>query len=270
MRNTTEHARLIWLDIVRGIAIVWIFLVHFVERFMPGSFFANPTQGWPSLAGRIAQLKPLPVPGVSGFFVNALRYVGWLGDQGVQIFLVASGFVLTFTAIRKAGELNQREFYSRRFARILPLWWAIHFLFIAAWILLGEGLNPTDWRAVASFVGLRSVPQAMYYFSPAWWFIGLLLQLFLVFPYLYRFLTGTRPVRFFLIVGGISVLIRLGGLLNFNHYLDWWSRGGIFVSRLPEFAFGMAFAKLLWDNEDKFRLPDLGALFVGDSLKVFV
>ncbi len=108
--KTTEHARLIWLDIVRGIAIVWIILVHFVERLVPGSFFANPTHGWPSIAGRIVQLKPLAVPGVSGIFVNALRYVGWLGDQGVQIFLVASGFALTFAAIKKGGELNQKEF----------------------------------------------------------------------------------------------------------------------------------------------------------------
>ncbi len=34
--------RYIWLDITRGLAILWVFLVHFYERFGHGSMFANP------------------------------------------------------------------------------------------------------------------------------------------------------------------------------------------------------------------------------------
>jgi peptidoglycan/LPS O-acetylase OafA/YrhL len=238
-----EHYQ--WLDIVRGLAMAWIFLVHFIERFMNGSIFANPSYNWPPLGARIAQLTPLDVHGLSGVFVNLLRYVGWLGDQGVQIFLVASGFGLTLSALKSGADFSTRHFFSKRFARIIPLWVAVHLLFIATFIFIGRGLSVTDWRTWASLLGFRFLPKVMYYAVPAWWYIGVLLQLYVVFPWLFSILRRWSPLKYMIIVGGGAVLIRLAGLYTFEHSLDWWSRGGFFVARLPEFAFGMAFAKWL-------------------------
>jgi peptidoglycan/LPS O-acetylase OafA/YrhL len=242
MKTSTDTRRLSWLDRVRGISIVWIFLVHFIERFMAGSYFGNPDNSWPALAERIAQLRLLPVFGVKGVFINALRYTGWLGDQGVQILLVASGFGLAYAALKDGGKLNLKEFFSRRFVRILPLWWAVHIVFILTDFFVSKGLSYSDWRTWASLFGFRFFPQVFYYFSPAWWYIGLLLQLYLLFPFLYRILRKAGPVRFFLMTAGLSVILRAVGLVAFRLYLDWWSRGAIFITRLPEFAFGMAFA----------------------------
>lgn len=218
---------------------------------MPGSYFANPTDSWPSLLNRIQQLKTLPIPGASGAFINALRYIGWLGDQGVQIFLVASGFGLTYAALKKNETIRADAFYKRRLMTILPLWWVSHIVFLILSLFSNKGMQVTDWRTLASFVGLRFIPRVFYFFSPAWWFIGLLLQLYLVFPFLYRLLMKMKPVRFFLIIGGCAVVIRLAGLLILHRQLDWWSRGGIFISRLPEFVFGMSFAALLFNNSEK-------------------
>lgn len=237
--------RYIWLDITRGLAILWVFLVHFYERFGHGSMFANPGVNWPPLSERIAQLTPLDVDGLSGVFINLLRYVGWLGDQGVQIFLVASGFALVLSALNQSTEFSIREFYARRLVRILPLWFAAHIVFIATYVVLHKGLSPTDWKTWASILGLRFIPGVMYYKFPAWWYIGLLLQLYIVFPWLFLMLRRWSPIRFFVITGGAAIIIRLAGLLVFEQNLDWWSRGGFFLSRLPEFLFGMAFAKWL-------------------------
>ncbi len=233
----------LWLDITRGLAIIWVFLVHFYERFGHGSMFANPTANWPPLTERIAQITPLDVNGFSGIFINLLRYVGWLGDQGVQIFLVASGFGLALSALNQSTEFSLREFYAKRLVRLLPLWFFVHIFFIATYVVLHKGLSPADWRTWASFLGLRFIPGVMYFGFPAWWYIGVLLQLYAVFPLLFFMLRRWSPMRFFLIIGGISVIVRLAGLLIFEQGLDWWSRGGFFPSRLPEFAFGMAFAK---------------------------
>jgi peptidoglycan/LPS O-acetylase OafA/YrhL len=245
--------RLHWLDIIRGLSIGWIFLVHFVERFMTGSYFANPGSSWPPLIERFEQLLPLPLEGAPGLFANALRYTGWLGDQGVQLFLVASGFGLAYAALRAGGPengtLKPLRFYARRLGKIFPLWWSAHLVFILTWLLIGRGMDVTDWRTTASFFGLRFLPRTMYYFSPAWWFIGLILQLYLVFPFLYRFLNKLEPVRFLLVIGGGAVAVRLLGLVTMSEYLDWWSRGAFFIPRLPEFAFGMVFAKILVEDD---------------------
>jgi peptidoglycan/LPS O-acetylase OafA/YrhL len=250
MKNSLKE-RYIWLDVTRGLAILWVFLVHFYERFGHGSMFANPHINWPPLSERIAQLSPIDVHGLSGIFINLLRYVGWLGDQGVQIFLVASGFGLALSALNQSTEFSMKKFYAKRMVRILPLWFAAHIVFIATYVVFNKGLSPTNWRTWASILGLRFIPHAMYYKFPAWWYIGLLLQLYTVFPLLFLMLRRWSPVRFFMIVGGTAIIIRLAGLILFEQNLDWWSRGGLFLSRLPEFTFGMAFAKWLATADSK-------------------
>ncbi len=126
--------------------------------------------------------------------------------------------------------------------------------FIVTFVILGVGLNPASWRTVASILGLRMIPGVLYYFAPAWWYIGLVLQLYAVFPYLFKLLKKLRPLPFLAVVGGGGVLIRGMGLLLFSvyapEYLDWWSRGAVFVSRLGEFAFGMFFAVVFAERRE--------------------
>ncbi len=82
----------------------------------------------------------------------------------------------------------------------------------------------------------------MYYFAPAWWFIGLILQLYLVFPLLVVLLRRLGAGRFLVLTLSTSLVIRLAGLYAFHSYLDAWSRGAVFITRLPEFVLGMALA----------------------------
>jgi len=238
------------INSIKGFAILWIFLVHFIERFMAGSNFGNPGLGWPSFSERITQLLPLQISGVRGVFINTLRYTGWLGDQGVQLFLIVAGFTLTWSLL-KGNNFSLTKFYKKRLFRILPLWWLYHGLFIFVSIIVRKGLLPGDWRTWASFFGARFIPEVLYYFSPAWWFIGLLLQVYLIFPFIFSLLKKYSYIKFFLIIIVPALIIRLAGLFFFREYLDWWSRGGIFISRLPEIAFGMVFAKMLFENPKK-------------------
>ena len=59
---------------------------------------------------------------------------------------------------------------------------------------------------------------------------------------------AARLGRFLLVTLGVSLAIRTIGLWVFAdlvpewNYLDAWARGAVFVTRLPEFVFGMALA----------------------------
>ncbi|CAB5115213.1 hypothetical protein D3OALGB2SA_2637 [Olavius algarvensis associated proteobacterium Delta 3] len=250
MQVINSRKRFYWLDITRGLAILWIFLVHFVERFMCCPNFGNPNANWPPVTARFTQLAPLDLDGIGGAAVNVLRYVGWMGDQGVQIFVVASGFGLAISALSKPTQMTYMEFFRRRLVKLVPLWVLAHLLFIATYLLLQKGLSPFDWRTWASLLGFRFMPQVFYFRFPAWWYIGLLLQLYFIFPLMLHFLRRWTVPKFLLVFAGISILLRLVGLVGFEKYLDWWSRGGIFIARMPEFAFGMAFAKWIYYASD--------------------
>jgi hypothetical protein len=116
----------------------------------------------------------------------------------------------------------------------------------------------TDWGAAftdkafyLSFLGIRFTPDLFYYFSPAWWYFGLIIQLYLLFPLLWNGLRRFGPSRLLILTGIISFSIRGLGLLYFSSYLDVWQRGGIFITRLPEFVFGISFAAWLFQHREQ-------------------
>ncbi len=246
-------ADLRWLNLLKAVAISWIFLNHLAEQLFGGPYFGNPYKGWPPLAERVAQLAPLHQLGEWLVPANLLRYVGWCGDQGVQLFLIASGFGLTWGLLsRGTGDtLPLADFYRRRGKRVFPLWWTAHLFFFLTWLVTGWGMSLAKPATYLSFLGLRITLKSFYYFAPAWWFIGLLLQLYLVYPLLWKVLKRKGPVWLFAVGSSVSLMVRGIGLLVLEQHLDFWSRGGFFMTRLPEFLFGVCLAAWTFENPGK-------------------
>jgi peptidoglycan/LPS O-acetylase OafA/YrhL len=248
----TAPKELTWINAIKGAALVWIVCSHFVESTLGCPFIGNPDAQWPPFAARLAQLAPVHGHGLWDIPLNLVRYFGWLGDQGVALFLIVSGFGLAWGLLRRRGlqSVNVYGFYSRRALRIYPLWWATHLLFIAAWVLIGKGLTPFSIETWLSFLGVRCTPGLFYYFSPAWWYIGLLIQLYLVFPLLWQALIRWGAVKMLCAACLIAFVSRaIGFLVGWGDFIDIWSRGAYCVVRLPEFCFGIALA--LWFYSDR-------------------
>jgi peptidoglycan/LPS O-acetylase OafA/YrhL len=233
-----------WLDLVRGFAIFWIFFNHVAERLFGFPWIGNPAPGWPPLAERIAQLRPLAGHGAWDLPLTLLRAFGWSGDQGVSLFLIASGFGLTWGLLRRHGRdpLPPGEFYARRLLRIYPQWWGAHLLFALSALAIGWGFSATTPAFWASLAGIRCTPRLMYAFSPAWWYVGLILQLYAVYPLLWEGLRRRGPGWLLGVACVAGFAARLVGLLTLHGWLDAWQRGAIFITRLPEFALGVALA----------------------------
>ncbi len=99
--QTTPANRLDGIDLLRGLAIFFVLMNHVNMRL---------------LIAHVSYTRFLPAP--------LLRPLVWNGQTGVQIFFAISGFLITSITIRRWGslaEVNVREFYRLRFARIAPL-----------------------------------------------------------------------------------------------------------------------------------------------------
>ncbi|HVR84632.1 MAG TPA: acyltransferase family protein, partial [Planctomycetota bacterium] len=105
-----------------------------------------------------------------------------------------------------------------------------------------------------SLAGLRVDGSTFYRYSPSWWFVGLLLQLYLLFPLLWTLMNRLGPIRF--LVGAVvsSAIARGAGMVFFGPYMDPWLRGSVFITRLPEFALGMALARVIEDAPDPWEV----------------
>lgn len=250
--SQNKSFRMDWLDLMKAFAIFWVFSNHLVEQIFGGAYLANPTDNWPTFQEQLHQLVPLSIEGWWSIPENAYRYFGLLGDQGVQLFIILSGFGLTWGLLKQGslGPYPLHIFYLKRFERIYPLWWGAHIFFAITWYVSNWGLSLFDKAFYLSFLGDRFTQGMANYFAPAWWFIGLLIQLYLVYPFLWYALRKLGPMRFFIVVSIIAFIVRGIGLYSIGQ-VGGWSRGAIFITRLPEFAFGISLAAWMFEKPSK-------------------
>jgi peptidoglycan/LPS O-acetylase OafA/YrhL len=237
------EARLDWLDGAKGIAILWIVFFHFFIAYNggrlpwlldPGYFAAYARICAPSLASRaLCRGAALVTAAVQ------------LGFNAVAVFLVFSGFGLSYSLARRGRPPTAwAGWYRSRLVRLLPMYWVAHLVYLVA--PFQARLDTLDYRFALSFLGDRVLPieTMFYYFNPALWYFGLLLQLYLVFPALFVALERLGVPRFLVAAAVVTVAARWA--LLFVMPVDGkWSQGGFFACRLWEFALGMA-AGALW------------------------
>ena len=241
-RSETSPIRVEWLDPVKALALLAILLNHLVEEFGPGPWFTNPENAWPSLAVRLHTMVP---PGTT-LFLRSVRAAGWLGDAAPGVFILASGVGLTLSALSDpARTLDARTFYRRRLLRLFPLYIAMHFVVLAGALFVPGNIESfAGLRTMLSLTGMRALPGTFFHISPSWWFVWLILQLYIVYPYLFRALRKLGPARFFAAALVVTIAARAIGLeLPRGRYA--WLTGLFFASRLAEFAVGMVLAQMI-------------------------
>ena len=77
-----------------------------------------------------------------------------LGELGVRIFFVLSGFLITtllFKELSNNGKISLRGFYTRRFLRIFPAYYCFLTVIAGVWIWAGQPLHWRDLLAALSY-----------------------------------------------------------------------------------------------------------------------
>jgi len=269
--------RLVSIDMLRGVAIIWVGLFHLwgdIEYF-PGVPRVYYDQLWYQVeAGR----------GPWAIFTSFTDLLFRKGFQGVPLFMMISGLSLTIAAYR-AGDglpsgLDPRglrrwgPFFLARFRKLLAPYWAgvaLTYAVIAliAWrqaALLGlpfdgqfgHGVTISERTflqidAGVIFASLTLVPRLLrdeWFFAPqlALWFVGLLAQYYVLFPFLFVLMRKIGVAAFLLLTFAITVganawAVHQYAALEFKFFLvTGWA-----PFRLFEFTAGMALGWLLID-----------------------
>lgn len=148
--------------------------------------------------------------GFASLFDTGLRdFISNLGKNGVYIFFVLSGFLISYLLLiekERFGKINVKKFYIRRILRIWPLYYIIVLIcflilpFIADWIPalsqesyyfgLIKKLQDAPWTPLLLF--LFFLPNlAVYLASPVAgasqaWSVGVEEQFYLIWPHLFN------------------------------------------------------------------------------------
>ena len=245
------QGRMAWLDVTKGWAILWVVYFHtftcWIKPPSPiGSDFVQEVG------------RPETWTGLLPFLEGMARLVGiglsQLSFHGVGLFIVASGFVLSQSAVRAAekGGVRWGSWIGSRLARLYPMYWFAHLVYLVS--PFEARLEPVDWRFWVSLSGLRFlwIDWNFYYLNAAWWYFCLIIQLFALFPLLFWALRKWGPTPFFL----GAVLLGFGSryvMLYVHPVSGQFVLGGCGLSRMPEFAFGMLLGALHANNAARFE-----------------
>jgi peptidoglycan/LPS O-acetylase OafA/YrhL len=260
--------RLLWIDIAKGIGILWVVFFHFVTNYIDTD--SNPNLPSPT-SGHFIQT----IAGSSGFdslshvietFWRWIWYsVSLVGFHAVGLFVLLGGWSLAASTWKKSeqGPVIWSHWYKQRFVRLYPMYWAAHLLLL---LLPFTWLEPIDGRIFISLSGLRwiNLESNFSYGNAAWWYFAMLIQLYAIFPVLFLIMRRIG-LSAFLMVG-----ISLGLVTRYLLLVEWqshgfWLMGANCLSRIPEFVVGMVLGILHLQQRERVErmLLSPGALCLG-------
>lgn len=142
---------------------------------------------------------------------------GMLGQHGVAIFFVLSGYLIT-SKLRDEyamhGSIDLRRFYVRRFFRLMPAAWL--YLTIATSLVAMSGVHLKASELLGCILFFRNYVHGGTTLTSHFWTLSLEEQFYLTWPALLLFL---RPRRATWIACGLAAAIALNRFLNESHLL---------------------------------------------------
>jgi peptidoglycan/LPS O-acetylase OafA/YrhL len=147
----------------------------------------------------------LAVTGHLWWHVSLHKAMPILGDYGVSLFLVLSGFGLTLSYSGKCFDL--KEFCIRRAARIfVPYWMVTLAILFIDWYLLKKLYTPI--QIVGTLAGIN-VGQSLGSMDYTRWYISLLFAFYLIFAVVHRFANGIRATICIVLAGTVLATLRV-------------------------------------------------------------
>lgn len=221
--------RLAFIDALRGFACLWVIAVH-----AHGAWITNPDD-----VSKLSWQYPL------------LSFWG-LGMKGVDLFIVLSGFCLSWPVFRSDASVDVsrvgKAFVLRRFWRIVPVYYAA---LLFAVLLLSSGLPK-----FAPYTGLLDVVPSLFGIqnvltgyagrvNGSLWSIALEVQLYALFPIVVHLMSRFRVQTVCTVLFAVGLLSGvLDGYIDAPNVIGYFS----LLGRVGQFAAGVYVAWLVRTN----------------------
>ena len=223
-------------SIIKGIAILMIVFHNFFHWIEPIDSMEN------EFYFKLDHVKAFlqAFADSPGEFINII--FSYLGHYGVEIFIFISGYGLTKSFLNK--EKSWGRFMIDRLKKLYPLLFIGLVVYILSKITMTYAApTPAEWKSMIYkllFIHLFIPGETMMLCGP-WWFFGLIIQLYIFFPLLYK-LISKYGFKAFALISIVSYLFVYYALNN------WHLTGGLTVmqhcvAHFPEFCLGIYLGK---------------------------
>lgn len=188
-----------------------------------------------------------------------MKYSGYFGQLGVSTFLVISGLLITWLMIRERvaiGSLSLKNFYIRRFLRIIPVFWFL--LAIVTLLKLADFASITWLDILRAATFTHNYPLSFNHSNDysLWlqhtWSLSLEEQFYLIWPSLFVLLSKKHAARLAVALAFSGPILRLLSYYLFPQLRGY--EGFEFQTRIDILMAGCAAAFILESQEWKVRI----------------
>jgi peptidoglycan/LPS O-acetylase OafA/YrhL len=182
MTTTTPPKYLAWIDQTKGLAILGIIFFHFFQNY--------------------------PFQTIQ---INGLYHLGAkVGFAAVGLFFVIAGFNTSYVLARKLEakqELNWQEWLKKRLYRLYPTYWLAIAVTLLLYHLFNVERNLSLDKLFLIAIGYPDY-QLNKLLNPGFWFFSVILQFYLVAPFIFK-LTGNNAIKILGLGIGVAGAIKL-------------------------------------------------------------
>ncbi len=228
------------LDFIKAVAIFFVLAFHFWGQ-LSGWHMKVVNSDW-----FINYWQNLSNASWQDLFLGILKFKEAYFYLGVNLFVIASGFGLYFSYLKEGKIFHFIQFLQKRVWRLIP---SVILATIMVFFIKGFLLN--TWAIQNWYLNLFPFLGGLNLFSDNWffppidgemWFLGLMIQLYFLFPILSKLLDKLGEKKFLFILFLVSIIFR-------TLYYVFWKDSisslsyGLSIGRLFEFGFGMVLAQ---------------------------
>lgn len=229
----------------KGLGILLVFSHHFARSVWSSQNLPEPLlQQW-QFSTEAHKFSPLVNSLFEGkIFESLMLFFAYFGYVGVHLFIVASGIGL---ALGYRENESWAKFMLRRVNKIIPPYWIVLLFFSLIWWLTGSGQSVDVIVRKMLMISTFYEHEFLAIDSPLW-FIGLIFQLYIIFPALYYLAEkyGVVLLPLFIVTACIArYLLSLSEVVAWNSYIA----HGNFINWLAVFYAAILFGKVLRNNQ---------------------
>lgn len=185
-------------------------------------------------------------------FINTIKS---FGNIGVDIFLFLSGMGLFFSAEKQENK-GWKEFYIRRFVRIIPA----TIICLTPWYLYisSYSLEP---KSICRFI--LDITSLSYWIDGQnrGWYISLTIVLYLIYPAIYLVITNVKKWRWVACFSLVIIDITLNTIIALL-FSEWFNQVNLALCRVPIFVIGCFFAPQIKEEKKCNNLVWISAIIV--------
>jgi peptidoglycan/LPS O-acetylase OafA/YrhL len=187
----------------------------------------------------------------AGHLSGGLSRLGNLGEFGVRIFFVISGYLISsilLAELRRKGRISLPRFYFRRMLRLFP---AAYFYILVIAVLAAKHLVSLErWDLLAAITYTMNYHEVRRWSLGHLWSLAVEEQFYLLWPLILRTLGQLRSVHFLIALVVVAPFLRLaspyvGPAFNFLVWSDALATGCLLAILREDLAANPRYARLL-------------------------